>query len=97
VAVKLRVLTVPASDEEFAAAVNAALASIVQKADGSKAAVADLVVRLLPRYPRLALHQQNGLAAFDGDVLTWYAYRDGYAAGRNGHEPRSSGLIVKGS
>jgi hypothetical protein len=85
VAARMRVLTVPASDAEFAAAVDHALALALLEPDGSKAVVAELVHRLLPRYPRLALHEQDGLASFDRDVLTWYAYRDGFGAGRNGH------------
>ena len=74
----LRIVTFPESDREFAADVQRAFEIVCQGAESAQKAVADLIVRLLPTYPRLAMRQQDGLASFEREPNVWYAYRDGY-------------------
>ena len=74
----LRIVTFPEEDDQFAADVERALDAVRQVAESGQKAVSDVIVRLLPSYPRLTLRQQDALASFELEPTTWYAYRDGY-------------------
>ena len=74
----VRIVTVPDEDREFNSVVNAALDGIDRDhLPSSTTEVINLLKELLPRYPRMEIHQQNGLASFQGHPNTWYVYRDG--------------------
>jgi hypothetical protein len=78
---KLRIVTVPRDDETFSHDVNAAAVEAgVATGGGTREAVLQLLQLLLPIYPRLQVRQQDSLATYDADPITWYFYRDGRAA-----------------
>ncbi len=79
-AVVLNIVTLPEDDPEFHALVTETVRKLSDgHADGHDARpmMAELVRRLLPVYPSLDVRQQDGLASFERNPLTWYVYRDG--------------------
>jgi hypothetical protein len=72
-----RVMTFPEEDADFAKDVNHALGLLGRSKETPQKAIAELVQWLLPRYPRLAIHQRDGLASFESEPKVWYAFRDG--------------------
>ena len=89
VAPTLRIVTFPEDDRHFAAEVQRALESVRLVAESGQKAIADLIPKLLPAYPRLALRQQDPLASFDREPTVWYAYRDGYDFRQHEGTPKS--------
>jgi hypothetical protein len=71
------VVTFPRDDAEFARSVDEQFA-VVEELDCTSAdKMLRLLQDLLAAYPNLEIRQQDGLASFDSEPLTWYAYRDG--------------------
>ncbi len=76
----LRIVTVPEEDQSFADDVRAAVARLDGVKSGpTQAVIMSLLTDQLPIYPRLMIHQQDGLASFEAEPRTWYVYRDGSA------------------
>jgi hypothetical protein len=74
---RLRIVTFPRDDADFARAVDDKF-SVVESLDGTPAEkVVHLLQELLGDYPKLEIRQQDSLASFDSEPMTWYAYRDG--------------------
>jgi hypothetical protein len=70
-------VTFPRDDEEFARTVDDRFRA-VEQSDGTPAEkMVRLLQDLLAAYPKLEIRQQDGLASFESEPMTWYAYRDG--------------------
>jgi hypothetical protein len=74
---RVRLIALPKDDAAFEARVTAAVALVERDPHVTHGAVIRLLQELLPFYPELTIHQQEGLAALEAETSTWYVYRDG--------------------
>jgi hypothetical protein len=73
----LRLVTFPRDDAAFANRVQEAFKVLDEPGRLGTDKIVKLVRELLPAYPEVEIRQQDGLASFDADPMTWYVYRDG--------------------
>lgn len=76
---RLRVIAVPHDDREFARVVQETTAKLDGNGQRSPVVIECLLDELRGAYPKLEIHHQHQLAAFEDEPRTWYAYRDGRA------------------
>lgn len=76
---KIRIIAFPDDDRSFALRVRTALDAFDGDGTSMHETISHVLEQFLPEYPKLQIRQQDGLAAFGRDPLTWYVYRDGHA------------------
>jgi hypothetical protein len=72
-----RLIPVPESDADFAAAVRNAASRLNGNTGSAASTMIEILEHLIPHYPELEVRQQDGLASYEYEPSTWYVFRDG--------------------